>query len=217
MKKSIICVLTCLPFLSNAQCNGNEPVVDLGNDTILCQGQSLVLNAPTGYDYFQWSTGAFSNQLNVTAPGTYGVAAGIVGANVILNGDFQNGTTAAANNFTAAYIPGTGGSWGVLSNPGQYAISTAPSLVHSNFLNCGDHTTGTGNMYIANGASTPNTVAWSQTVNVTPNTDYVFSFWQMNVLNAVETSNLQLYINTVPISAIVPTSTSGCVWQCFQL
>lgn len=213
MKKSIICVLACLPFLSNAQCNGNEPIVNLGNDTILCQGQSLVLNAPTGYDYFQWSTGAFSNQLTVTAPGTYGVAAGIVGANVILNGDFQNGTTAAANNFTAAYIPGTGGSWGVLSNPGQYAISTAPSLVHSNFLNCGDHTTGTGNMYVANGASTPNTIAWSQTVNVTPNTDYVFSFWQMNVLNAVETSNLQLYINTVPISAIVPTSTSGCVWQ----
>jgi gliding motility-associated-like protein len=213
MKKSIICALACLPFLSNAQCNGNEPIVNLGNDTILCQGQSLVLNAPTGYDYFQWSTGAFSNQLNVTAPGTYGVAAGIVGANVILNGDFQNGTTAAANNFTAAYIPGTGGSWGVLSNPGQYAISTAPSLVHSNFLNCGDHTTGTGNMYVANGASTPNTIAWSQTVNVTPNTDYVFSFWQMNVLNAVETSNLQLYINTVPISAIVPTSTSGCVWQ----
>ena len=213
MKKIIYSLLLLLPFSGNAQCNGTEPPVNLGNDTVLCQGQSLVLNAPTGFDYFQWSTGAFSNQLNVTIPGTYGVAAGIVGGNLIQNGNFQNGTTAVANNFTSSYIPGTGGTWGLLSNPGQYAVSTSPSLVHNNFLNCGDHTTGNGNMYIANGASTPNTIAWSQTVTVIPNTDYVFSFWQMNVLNAVETSNLQLYINSVPISAILPTSTSGCVWQ----
>jgi gliding motility-associated-like protein len=196
-----------------AQCTGNEPPIELGNDTILCQGQTLNLVAALGYDYYQWSTGSFSNQITVNSSGTYVVSAGLTGNNLILNGNFQGGTTAVANNFTSSYIPGTGGTYGLLSNEGQYAVSTSPSLVHNNFMNCGDHTTGNGNMLIANGAATPNTIVWSQTVTVAPNTNYAFSFWQMNVLNTNATSNLQLYINNAPISAIVPTNPTACVWD----
>jgi len=195
------------------QCNGTEPQINLGNDTVICANQTLDLIAPAGFDYYSWSTGAMSNTITVTNSGEYSVNAGIVGSNLVLNPDFQGGTTAASNNFTTSYTPGTGGSFGLLSNPGTYAISTSPSLVHTNFSNCGDHTSGTGNMLIANGSSTPNTNVWSQTITVLPNTNYLFAFWQMNVLNATEVSNLQLYINNVPISNIVPTSTTGCVWQ----
>jgi gliding motility-associated-like protein len=195
-----------------AQCNGNEPQINLGNDTVICLGQSLTLNAPAGFDYYMWSNGSMLNNITVNTPGVYSVAGSIVGSNLILNGNFQGGTTAASNNFTSAYVPGTGGAWGVLSNPGQYAISTSPNLVHTNFSICGDHTTGAGNMLIANGSSTANTTVWSQTINVTPGEDYVFSFWQANALNAVEVSNLQLYINNVPISGIIPTSTTACTW-----
>jgi gliding motility-associated-like protein len=196
-----------------AQCNGTEPQIDLGNDTILCAGQTLELNAPSGFNYYSWSNGSSADSLLVSSAGEYSVAAGIVGPNLVLNGNFQGGTTAASNNFTTAYAPGTGGSYGLLSNPGTYAISTSPNLVHNNFLVCGDHTSGTGNMLIANGASTANTTVWSQTVPVTPGTNYVFSFWQTNVLNATEVSNLQLYINNIPISTIVPTLTTACSWQ----
>lgn len=196
-----------------AQCNGSEPTIDLGNDAILCQGELLELNAPSGFDYYNWSNGSAADSLIVSSTGAYFVEAGIIGGNLVLNGNFQGGTTAAANNFTTAYAPGSGGTYGLLSTAGQYAISTSPSLVHNNFMLCGDHTTGTGNMLIANGASTANTTVWSQTVNVTPGTNYIFSFWQTNVLNAVEVSNLQLYINNVPISSIVPTNTTGCSWQ----
>jgi gliding motility-associated-like protein len=195
-----------------AQCTGNEPPIELGNDTILCQGSSLTLIAPPGYDYYQWSNGSISNQITVNTSDTYTVSAGITGNNIILNGNFQAGTTAAANNFTSSYIPGTGGTYGLLSTEGQYAISTSPSLVHNNFMNCGDHTTGNGNMLIANGAATPNTIVWSQTVTVTTNTNYAFSFWEMNALNTTATSDLQLYINNVPISAIVPTNPAACIW-----
>jgi gliding motility-associated-like protein len=213
MRFLIFAVLLPLNFFVYSQCNGSEPQINLGNDTILCAGQSLQLIAPSGFDYYTWSNGSSSSEISVSAAGTYSVDAGIVGSNLVLNGNFQGGTTAVSNNFTTAYTAGTGGTWGLLSNPGTYAVSTSPSLVHTNFMVCGDHTTGIGNMLIANGASTANTIVWSQTVNVSPGTNYLFSFWQTNVLNAVETSNLQLYINGVAISSIVPTNTTGCTWQ----
>jgi gliding motility-associated-like protein len=209
-------IVTILLFAQSstfAQCNGNEPTIELGNDTILCQGQTLNLVAALGYDYYQWSTGSFSNQITVSASGTYNVSAGLTGSNLISNGNFQGGTTAISNNFTSSYIPGTGGTYGLLSSEGQYAISTSPSLVHNNFMNCGDHTTGNGNMLIANGAAAPNTIVWSQNVAVIPNTNYAFSFWQMNALNTTATSDLQLYINNIPISAIVPTNSTACIWE----
>ncbi len=209
----IVTILLFVQTSSIAQCNGSEPPIELGNDTILCQGQTLTLVAALGYDYYQWSTGSFSNQITVSSNGTYNVSAGLTGNNIILNGNFQGGTTAISNNFTSSYIPGTGGTYGLLSSEGQYAISTSPSLVHNNFMNCGDHTTGNGNMLIANGAAAPNTIVWSQTVAVTPNTNYAFSFWQMNALNTTATSDLQLYINNIPISAIVPTNPTACVWE----
>ena len=34
----------------------------------------------------------------------------------------------------------------------------------------------------------------------------------MNVLNSPQVSNLQLFINNVPISSIVPTPTTACSW-----
>ena len=114
---------------SFSQCNGSEPVINLGNDTVLCNGQSLSLNAPAGFDYYMWSNGSVLNNISVNTPGVYSVAGSIVGSNLILNGNFQGGTTAASNSFTSAYVPGTGGGWGILSNPGQYAISTSPNFI----------------------------------------------------------------------------------------
>jgi len=212
MKTIFLAITLLVGTYTFAQCNGNEPVVNLGNDTVLCNGQSLYLSAPAGFDFYNWSNGSTLNNITVNSAGTYSVIGSVVGTNTILHGDFGGGTTAAANNFTTAYIPGTGGSWGLLSTEGQYAISTSPNLVHNNFSVCGDHTTGTGNMLIANGSGIANTTVWSQTVTVTPGVNYVFSFWEANALNAVEVSSLQLYINNVPISSIVPTSTTACTW-----
>lgn len=208
----ILFTILLLNSTVKSQCNGTEPAFDLGNDTVLCVGQSLTLSAAPGYDYYNWTNGSFQTSTVVSANGTYAVTAGILGQNLVLNGSFQGGTTAASNNFTTAYFPGTGGTYGLLSNQGQFAIATSPSLTHNNFINCPDHTTGTGNMLVANGASIANTNVWTQTIAVTPNTDYLFSFWQMNVLNSPQVSNLQLFINNVPISSIVPTPTTACSW-----
>ena len=191
---------------------GGTPI-DLGEDIYSCTQQTFVLDAGSDYDFYNWSNGATTQTISVSSSGTYSVEAGKLGENLVINGDFQGGTTAASNNFTSNYVPGTGGSWGLLSNPGQYAISTNPSLTHNHFISCGDHTGGTGNMFIANGASIANTVVWTQTINVDQNQDYIFSFWAMNVANDPHVSELQLYINGQPIGPVNTTSVTPCSWN----
>lgn len=201
----------CAATLSTAEVNF-PGLIDLGNDTTVCSGAAVALNAGAGFESYLWSNGATSQAINATVAGTYFVDAIVQMGNIVQNGDFEGGTTNTANNFTTTYIPGTGGAWGLLSAPGQYAISTSPSLVHNNFAFCGDHTTGSGNMYIANGASAAGAAAWSQTVTVTPGTDYIFSFWATNVVNDPNTSNLQLFINGVPIGPVNSTTPNACNW-----
>jgi gliding motility-associated-like protein len=202
----------CNATVSTAQVNF-PGTMDLGADTTVCSGASVALDAGIGFDSYEWSNGATTQTINVTTPGTYYADGTVQMGNIVQNGDFEGGTTNTANSFTTAYNPGTGGVWGLLSTPGQYAISTSPNLVHNNFVFCGDHTTGAGNMYIANGSSVAGTVAWAQTVNVTPGTDYLFSFWATNVVNDPNTSDLQLYINGLPIGPVNSTTPFGCNWQ----
>ncbi|MGJ8661382.1 MAG: gliding motility-associated C-terminal domain-containing protein, partial [Bacteroidota bacterium] len=217
MKYLFFTLFLSVSYFGNSQCTGSEPPYSLGADTTLCLGSVLTLTGPPGYSNYSWSTGSQATSISLLNPGTYTVSSTISslsGPNLVLNGDFENGTTAAANNFTTAYIPGTGGTYGLLSNPGQYAISTSPNLVHNNFYVCSDHTSGSGNMLIANGASTANTTVWTQTVPVTPGQGYLFSYWVASVENVstAALAQLQLYINNVPISGVAVPSTSACVW-----
>lgn len=187
-------------------------VLELGNDITACNTQAITLDAGSGYDFYSWSNNASTQTITVSTSGTYHVTTGNLGGNLVLNGDFEGGTTAASNNFTSSYVPGTGGTWGLLSNPGQYAISTTPSSTHSNFYFCQDHTSGSGNMYVANGASISNTTVWTQTINVTPNQNYLFSFWAMNVTNDPNVSQLQLFVNGQPIGPANTTQITPCQW-----
>jgi gliding motility-associated-like protein len=202
----------CNATISSAQVNF-PGTMNLGPDTTICNGTAVTLDAGVGFDSYSWSTGATTQTISTAIPGTYIAEGTVQMGNILQNGDFEGGTTNTANNFTSSYVTGTGGAWGLLSSPGQYAISTSPNLVHNNFVFCGDHTTGTGNMYIANGSSVAGTVAWAQTVNVTPGTDYLFSFWATNVVNDPNTSDLQLFINGTAIGPVNSTTPFGCNWQ----
>src|SRR5665213_705174 len=69
--------------VSNGSCYGSDtvnvnvvniPTQNLGNDTNICSGQSLTLNAGNpGYNYL-WSTGATTQTISVSSTGTYWVA-----------------------------------------------------------------------------------------------------------------------------------------------
>lgn len=50
------------------------PVADLGNDTLLCSGESLILGEKNQGNMYYWSTGETTQSISVTAEGTYAVA-----------------------------------------------------------------------------------------------------------------------------------------------
>jgi len=49
------------------------PIIDLGNDTLLCQGTTLTLSPGIGFTKYLWSTGSTLPQILVTEPGNYSV------------------------------------------------------------------------------------------------------------------------------------------------
>ncbi len=212
---SLVFFTTCCLFQFQAwtQCPGMNPV-NLGPDTTLCPGQTLSLNAAsTGpYSSYLWNNNATAPNKIITTAGTYWIKVTQLGPNLITNGDFEAGNTG----FTTAYTLGTGGTWGLVSNPGTYAIVNSPNAAHVNFSVCNDHTAAPGTQQlVVNGSSTANTNVWCQTVNVTPGLDYQFGAWASNALNDPNVAQLQFSINSVNLGPIFSTSTIGCTWQQF--
>ena len=188
----------------------NSSSISLGNDTIICFGNSITLDPGPGFSSYLWSDNSTNQTLTVNSSGTYSVDVANYGLNMVSNGDFELGS----QNFNTSYVPGSGGVWGLLSNAGTYAVTTSPSLVHNNFSPCADHTTGTGNMLVVNGSSIANQDIWCQTFNVTPNTDFEFSTWLMN-FDAINPAELSFYINGVQIGPNFNPVNAGCIWENF--
>ncbi len=68
--------------VNNNNCYGSDtinvntipnPIIYLGNDTIMCPGELIVLRAGTGFSQYLWSDGSNLNHLNVYNQGTYSV------------------------------------------------------------------------------------------------------------------------------------------------
>ncbi|MDD4150247.1 MAG: T9SS type A sorting domain-containing protein [Bacteroidales bacterium] len=51
------------------------PLVDLGIDKTICDGENISIDASNHFESYLWSTGATTQIINVTLPGTYFVAA----------------------------------------------------------------------------------------------------------------------------------------------
>jgi hypothetical protein len=84
----------------------------------------------------------------------------------VINGNFSSGNTG----FTSGYGFGpTGG--------GHYTVGNNPKTWNSFLSSYGDHTTGSGLMLIADGSGTANTRVWTESIAVTPATQYTFTFW----------------------------------------
>ena len=150
--------ITLFAYDNNGSCSDEESfniiintgAIDLGNDTVICQGESVLLDAGIGFLNYLWQDGSTSQTFTATASGMYWCQVQQLGTNQIQNGDFELGD----NFFSSTYTNGTGGAWGTLSNPGTYEVSNNPQLEHNNFMPCGDHTSGNGQMLVVNGAST---------------------------------------------------------------
>ncbi len=191
----------------------------LGNDTTICQGVPInfTLAAPAGSTAYLWDNFTTGSTRLVSSFGTYYCRVTKNGTNVVVNGNFSTGNTG----FTSSYQLGpTGSTWGIVGDPGTYAVTTNPSLVHSNFASFTNHTPGGGGMMVVNGSSAANVNVWCQNISVTPNTDYNFSTWVTSCESGQPTSqlaNLEFFINGSSIGpTITPTATAG-VWTQFSL
>lgn len=138
--------------------------------------------------------------------------AALTPTNFVNNGTFDAGATG----FSTSYIPGNGGSFGLLSNAGTYAVTTNANNVHTNFTSFTDHTGNVGGqMLVCNGASTANTSVWCQTITVVPNSNYDFSAWAASCVSSAPAS-LQFSINGVLLGTVLNLPTTTGSWVQFH-
>jgi hypothetical protein len=71
----------------------SSPVVQLGNDTTVCNGTPVTLDAGAGFLSYSWSDGTFSQQTTVTLAGSYTVT--VTNSNGCTNSDTINVGTLA--------------------------------------------------------------------------------------------------------------------------
>jgi gliding motility-associated-like protein len=112
------------------------PTVNLGNDTTICQGSSVQLNAASQNASYLWNTGATTSTLNVNTTGKYWVtstigscsAADTINVNVdpVPVVDLGNDTTICEGNtvpLNAAY-PGATYSWSTGSTASSISVNS---------------------------------------------------------------------------------------------
>lgn len=201
----MLSVLAVIAVVSNATAQCSLTITNLPDTIVACKNTTLQLDAgvvSNGGSVVSldtiWSPVAGLSDTNVLNPvvtlGTASVqytlsVTSITPSNHVDNGDFESGNTGFTSDYTFATGPNS------LVPEGLYSTTTNPNLVHSSFLSFGDHTTGTGNMMVINGANAPVDI-WCQTINVTPNTDYDFSAYGASCTGS-NPAQLQFEINGV--------------------
>ncbi|MFY7884557.1 MAG: hypothetical protein ACOVOV_06910, partial [Dolichospermum sp.] len=194
----------------------NTPDIDLGPDQSICDGNTVTLTAPSGYTSYLWSNGANTQSITVSSSNTYtvtGTNTALSTLNLVTNPNFNNGI----NGYTSSYIQGNGGLYGLVSDGNTYTVVTNPNLAHDHNVDCPYQ----GNMFVANGGDLGNNQnVLCQTINITPNTNYIFSIDAINPhLDAgfgTLPLTLNLEINGTTVATITPPmEPNNCNWQTY--
>lgn len=201
------------PCSSATPLNSNVSVVH----ATCTAGGSATVNVTNGTApiTYTWMPNVSStNTASGLTPGTYTVEINDTGCHatgpeLVTNGDFSLGNTG----FSSSYSNCSQCCNTCLWPDASYAVGNNPQWYHSVFYGT-DHTTGSGNMMIINGASTPNVSVWCQTINVTPNTNYVFSTW-VAAMNTISSAQLQFSINGTSIGNIFSSPAQTYLWDNF--
>lgn len=202
-----IFAITATPLAAQTDCRFH-----LGNDTLLCAGEVIMLHAPAGALDWTWGNGMDPLMISTDTTGWYICTATFLGnaGSVVVNGDLSQGDTG----FTTDLLPGPGGTWGPLSQEGTYLVALNGTEAHDNFADCADHT-GAGPMLVVNGSATANANVWCQTVTVQPQTPYAFSAWVASMVDEAP-AILDFAVNGVSLGAPLLASTTTCQWEQFH-
>lgn len=192
----------------------------LTQTNVLCNGGSngaLTLGATGGTNpgTYSWlpnvsSTNTASNlpagQYTVTLVDNVCTSNGV---ELVNNGNFSSGNAGFSSAY--AYTPPPN------SAAGQYWVATGAqtSSWNGGMFSNGDHSSGTGNYMMVNGAGTAGTSVWCQTIPVTANTNYNFAAW-VSSLNNSSPAILQFSINGVPLGTNFSAPATWGTWQQFS-
>ena len=138
---------------------------------------------------------------------TYSVAQ--CSTNLVQNGDFEAGNKDFSSGYDSCNTANC------LIPESYYAVGTNANYFHYAFTGT-DHTTGSGNFMIVNGAGTPNTIIWTETISVLKGIDYNFSSW----VSSMDESNpalLQFQINGVALGSVFNAPSSTNDWENFAV
>lgn len=188
------------------------PSITVSNDTQVCLGSTVQLNASGGLLSYSWTPATDLSDPNIPNPvatpsqtTSYIVTTQVASGDLIGNGNFEGGNAG----FSSSYVYQTD-----LTPEGTYYVGPNPNTYHSGFSACPDHTSGTGNMMIINGAGTPGLNIWCETINVVPSTNYAFGTWVSSVA-AGSPAILQFQINGTLIGPPFNAPAGVCTWQQF--
>ena len=158
--------------------------IDIGPDHVICQGESVTINGPAGYDNYLWSNGATTNGITVSNAGNYSVQVSYPTGELVQNGNFNGGNTGFGTQFS--YSP-------QLQNDGNYFIGTNAAAFHPQFVG-----TGNGNFLMVNsGWWHGGFEAWCQSFPVCPGQWYQLTFRGVSLADT-GFPTLQWYVNDQP-------------------
>jgi gliding motility-associated-like protein len=201
----------------------------LTHDTTITAGNAVTLRAHNLFDYQWLPASAFNNPadsiqtVSPTTTTTYHITGHYIADNVVTNGNFESGNIGFVTDYNYSNTVSTYG-WGtaIIGDANSYTINTSSANVHSHFATypCTDHTSGSGQCMFVNGSGTPNTCVWQQTIQTTPNTDYIFIAW-VATLSSNPTSSgsarasLQFSINGQTIGSVFNSPPQTATWERF--
>jgi gliding motility-associated-like protein len=195
--------------------------LQLSAPVTICPGNSTPLTATGGTGAYTWTANppdpsitnpnSAAQTVSPAVTTTYTVTSGAISSpvNLIQNGDFSQGDALFTTEYNYVADPNP---FGVQTS---YAIVTNPGAWFAPFCTGGDHTTGSGNLMVFDGATVPlaNMIAWSNQnpVAVVPNTNYTFSYYVASV-SPDNPARLEVMINGISQGLPVTAPGATCLW-----
>lgn len=174
----------------------------ISSPATICQNESTTISVSGSNSGYQWTSNPTDSNLNPTAASqqvspnqttVYSVSSNIgSNRNLIFNNDFSQGDKGFVTdyvNYTPNNPTGAQRAYGVVSNAQTW---------ESGLTSFGDHTGSNGLMMVVDGSPQNNDKVWSQSVPVTPNQNYTFSYW-VRTAALPSPANLEVMINGTSI------------------
>lgn len=120
-------------------------------------------------------------------------AAPALATELVVNGDFSAGVSG----FTTDYVIAPAHSDAL----GDLYLTTNANFICGCFASRTDHTTGTGNLLVFDGAENAGVEFWRQTISVVANSDYNLSFWLANLGASGPTPSISARIDGIEVAA----------------